>query len=138
MWKSVSLLLASALCANAFIAQPSPSRSLIQESRSRLFVSQPLPPDDSTPASVFGRPLDDDLKETNKKIVLFIKKTIFDVLFHEQTVERSFQRFWALEEIARQPYFAYLFALHFYETVGFWRKSEYLRVHFAETSNEQQ
>lgn len=31
---------------------------------------------------------------------------------------------------------SYLGALHFYETIGLWRKSSYLRLHFAESWNE--
>jgi ubiquinol oxidase len=34
------------------------------------------------------------------------------------------------------PSFSYLAALHFYETIGRWRKANYLRLHFAESWNE--
>lgn len=44
--------------------------------------------------------------------------------------------FYALETIARVPYFAYLSTLHLYETLGMWRKANYLRIHFAESWNE--
>ncbi|CAN0159794.1 unnamed protein product [Ascophyllum nodosum] len=50
--------------------------------------------------------------------------------------ERTFARFYALETIARVPYFGYLCVLHLYETLGRWRQAEYLRVHFAESYNE--
>jgi ubiquinol oxidase len=49
---------------------------------------------------------------------------------------RSYPRFYVLETIARVPYFAYLSVLHLYETLGFWRKADLLKVHFAETWNE--
>lgn len=50
--------------------------------------------------------------------------------------ERTFARFYALETIARVPYFGYLCVLHLYETLGQWRQAEYLKVHFAESYNE--
>jgi ubiquinol oxidase len=49
---------------------------------------------------------------------------------------RSYPRFYVLETIARVPYFSYLSVLHLYETLGFWRKADLLKVHFAETWNE--
>lgn len=49
---------------------------------------------------------------------------------------RPYPRFYVLETIARIPYFAYLSVLHLYETLGFWRKADLLKVHFAETWNE--
>jgi len=49
---------------------------------------------------------------------------------------RFYARFYVLETIARVPYFSYLSVLHLYETLGFWRRSDLLKVHFAETWNE--
>ncbi|MGL4618119.1 MAG: alternative oxidase, partial [Chroococcidiopsis sp.] len=49
---------------------------------------------------------------------------------------RSYARFYVLETIARVPYFSYLSVLHLYETLGWWRKADLLKVHFAETWNE--
>ena len=57
---------------------------------------------------------------------------IVDVLYGN----RSYPRFYVLETIARVPYFSYLSVLHLYETLGFWRKADLLKVHFAETWNE--
>ncbi|CAN0037744.1 unnamed protein product [Discosporangium mesarthrocarpum] len=36
--------------------------------------------------------------------------------------KRTYARFYALETIARVPYFSYVSVLHLYETLGFWRK----------------
>jgi ubiquinol oxidase len=57
---------------------------------------------------------------------------IVDVIYGN----RSYARFYVLETIARVPYFSYVSVLHLYETLGFWRKADLLKVHFAETWNE--
>lgn len=57
---------------------------------------------------------------------------VTDVLYRN----RPYQRFYVLETIARVPYFAYLSVLHLYETLGSWRKADWLKVHFSETWNE--
>jgi ubiquinol oxidase len=116
--------------ANAFTL----SRTVQHRASTTLFVSQPLPED---APHTFGRPLDEGTKEFNKKLVYGIKTTIFDTFFAEQTIERSFARFWALETVARMPYFSYLSALFLYETLGWWRRSDYLKIHFFQTWNEQ-
>lgn len=50
--------------------------------------------------------------------------------------DRPYQRFYVLETVARVPYFSYLSVLHLYETLGWWRKADWLKVHFAEAWNE--
>ena len=102
--------------------------------RTRVYVSQPLPDED---IHVFGRPIDDNTKELNKKMVNGIKSFVFDTFFAEDTIERAFARFWTLETVARMPYFSYLSVLHLYETLGWWRRSDYLKIHFLQTWNEQ-
>lgn len=49
---------------------------------------------------------------------------------------RPYQRFYVLETVARVPYFSYLSVLHLYESLGLWRKADWLKVHFAESWNE--
>jgi ubiquinol oxidase len=50
--------------------------------------------------------------------------------------DRYYARFYVLETIARVPYFAYVSVLHLYESLGYRRKSDWLKVHFAESWNE--
>ncbi|KAG6394106.1 hypothetical protein SASPL_144685 [Salvia splendens] len=57
---------------------------------------------------------------------------ILDTLYHD----RDYARFYVLETIARVPYFAFLSVLHMYESFGWWRRADYLKVHFAESWNE--
>jgi ubiquinol oxidase len=49
---------------------------------------------------------------------------------------RLYPRFYVLETVARVPYFAFLSVLHLYESLGWWRKSDWLKIHFAESWNE--
>ena len=52
----------------------------------------------------------------------------------------SFSATWhaagGMRQVARMPYFSFLSVLHLYETLGFWRRADYLKVHFAQTMNE--
>ncbi|CAI8590585.1 unnamed protein product [Vicia faba] len=57
---------------------------------------------------------------------------ILDALYHD----RNYARFFVLETIARVPYFAFMSILHMYESFGWWRRADYLKVHFAESWNE--
>ncbi|VFQ88918.1 unnamed protein product [Cuscuta campestris] len=50
--------------------------------------------------------------------------------------DRHYARFFVLETIARVPYFAFMSVLHMYESFGWWRRADYLKVHFAESWNE--
>ncbi|KAH8970017.1 hypothetical protein BDL97_02G064400 [Sphagnum fallax] len=50
--------------------------------------------------------------------------------------QRAYARFYVLETIARVPYFAFVSVLHMYESFGWWRRADYLKVHFAESWNE--
>lgn len=57
---------------------------------------------------------------------------ILDALYRE----RHYARFFVLETIARVPYFSFISVLHMYESFGWWRRADYLKVHFAESWNE--
>jgi len=87
------------------------------------------------PASVFGNPISAETKKFNKAMIDFIKGTVFDTFYKNQDDDRQrdYARFYALETIARTPYFAYLSVLHLYETLGRWRRANYLKLHFAES-----
>ncbi|HEY9692769.1 MAG TPA: alternative oxidase [Oculatellaceae cyanobacterium] len=67
-----------------------------------------------------------------------IKLLVSVLVFVINTVYRNrpIPRFYVLETVARVPYFAYLSVLHLYETIGVWRKADWLKVHFAESWNE--
>lgn len=100
--------------------------------------------DPNTPAPMWGHALDPQTKQFNKNLVHHIKGFLFDQFFASprnsdnvvMVVERAYARFYALETIARMPYFSYTSVLHLLETLGLWRRAHYLKVHFAESWNE--
>lgn len=61
-------------------------------------------------------------------ILVFVINTVYR--------DRPYPRFYVLETVARVPYFSYLSVLHLYETLGLWRRVDWLKVHFAESWNE--
>ena len=61
-------------------------------------------------------------------ILVFVINTLYR--------DRPYPRFYVLETVARVPYFSYLSVLHLYETLGWWRRADWLKVHFAESWNE--
>ncbi|NEQ53879.1 MAG: plastoquinol terminal oxidase [Leptolyngbya sp. SIO3F4] len=61
-------------------------------------------------------------------ILVFVINTVYK--------NRPYPRFYVLETVARVPYFSYLSVLHLYETLGWWRQVDWLKVHFAESWNE--
>jgi ubiquinol oxidase len=50
--------------------------------------------------------------------------------------DRLYPRFYVLETVARVPYFAFTSVLHLYESMGWWRKADWIKLHFAESWNE--
>jgi ubiquinol oxidase len=67
-------------------------------------------------------------------IRLFVSILVF--VINVVYANRPYPRFYVLETVARVPYFSYLSVLHLYETLGWWRKADWLKVHFAESWNE--
>ena len=66
------------------------------------------------------------------KFLVSVLVFVIDILYRD----RPYQRFYVLETVARVPYFSFLSVLHLYETLGWWRKADWLKVHFAEAWNE--
>ncbi|GKY92139.1 hypothetical protein MPSEU_000185300 [Mayamaea pseudoterrestris] len=90
----------------------------------------------TSPASVFGSPIDQSTKDFNFNLVKTLKSFLFDNIFQGTSVQRAYARFYALETIARMPYFSYLSVLHLFETLGLWRRADYLKIHFSQSWNE--
>merc|ERR1719469_1042736 len=96
------------------------------------------------PSSAFGEPIPPNISTFNKVAISFVKTNVFDAFFdatsksdsRAEVLTRSYARFYALETIARMPYFSYLSVLHLYETLGLWRRADYMKVHFCESWNE--
>uniref|UniRef100_A0A7C8YPK9 Ubiquinol oxidase n=1 Tax=Opuntia streptacantha TaxID=393608 RepID=A0A7C8YPK9_OPUST len=70
-----------------------------------------------------------------QSINIFLTDSVIKILdtFYR---DRHYARFYVLETVARVPYFAFISVLHLYESFGWWRQSDYLKVHFAESWNE--
>lgn len=140
---------------------PSPSEILPTKlkSKTEIIKEQTIkkkiiyPSSSSSPAAQFGKPLSPKISNFNKAAISFVKNSVFDTLFPPEDLTstssnendlailrskftRTYARFYALETIARMPYFAYLSVLHLYETLGWFRKSNYLKLHFSESWNE--
>ena len=107
-----------------------------------LSVSNEEKPNETgSPSAQFGKPLSPKIVDFNQAAIGFVKNAVFDTLFppesvHEENPTQTYAKFYALETIARVPYFAYLSVLHLYETLGWFRKANYLKLHFAESWNE--
>jgi ubiquinol oxidase len=89
-----------------------------------------LPPQDDSATGWEGLVI-----RTERRINVALTGTIVTILDAIYT-DRHYARFYMLETIARVPYFAYLSVLHVYESFGWWRRADYLKVHFAESWNE--
>jgi ubiquinol oxidase len=72
------------------------------------------------------------LESTMIKLLVAVLVFVINVIYKN----RPIPRFYVLETVARVPYFAYVSVLHLYETLGLWRKADWIKVHFAESWNE--
>lgn len=76
-------------------------------------------------------PVNDELVGSITKLVDYIVFLI-DLLYQNE----PYKRFYVLETIARVPYFSYISALHYLETIGYKNNIPWLRIHWAEGWNE--
>jgi hypothetical protein len=70
-----------------------------------------------------------------KRINRTVVKSVVNVIDRVYK-DRDYARFYVLETVARVPYFSFVSVLHLYETLGVWRKADFLETHFAQTMNE--
>ncbi|PWZ39379.1 Ubiquinol oxidase 4, chloroplastic/chromoplastic [Zea mays] len=70
-----------------------------------------------------------------QSVNIFLTESVI-ILLNTVYRDRNYARFFVLETIARVPYFAFISVLHMYETFGWWRRADYLKVHFAQSLNE--
>ncbi|GJN26099.1 hypothetical protein PR202_gb14002 [Eleusine coracana subsp. coracana] len=86
---------------------------------------------------------DDQMDPTDESWVVKLEQSV-NIFLTESVVtilgtlyrDRNYARFFVLETIARVPYFAFISVLHLYETFGWSRRADYIKVHFAESMNE--
>ena len=125
-----------------FTTTTTTSTQLYASNTTAIYATNTLPRDSSkidlstSPPPMWGQPLSNATKEWNEQTVHTLKSILFDQLYRGDALERNYARFYALETIARMPYFSYLSVLHLFETLGLWRRANYLKVHFAESWNE--
>eukprot|EP00899_Mesostigma_viride_P017946 jgi/Mesvir1/26152/Mv06857-RA.1 len=113
------------MCRKAHPATLRGSSAVCQAARDRLIAEPEL-----EPGMVAG------LEGKLNDIIVDFTVLLLDSLYPGRTKESSFARFYVLETIARVPYFAFTSVLHLYETLGWWRRCDYLKIHFAESWNE--
>ncbi|KAJ8761143.1 hypothetical protein K2173_001199 [Erythroxylum novogranatense] len=116
--------------------------AVLREKEEKVVLEKTCPPDESKQGGS-GKPpknspdgsLESWAIKIEQSVNIFLTDTvikILDTLYHD----RDYARFFVLETIARVPYFAFMSVLHMYESFGWWRRADYLKVHFAESWNE--
>ncbi len=134
----------SPLSSSRFFSRKSYSvkAAILQENEEKVSVEESFQPN-SFPEDGSGVPPDSSSSSVLNSWVIKSEQSfnivmtdsvikILDTLYHD----RHYARFFVLETIARVPYFAFMSVLHLYETFGWWRRADYLKVHFAESWNE--
>ncbi|XP_022142688.1 ubiquinol oxidase 4, chloroplastic/chromoplastic [Momordica charantia] len=118
--------------------------TVLKEDEPKVVVEESCPPkavdggegvSKEGPESSSSNGLDKWVIKFEQSVNIFLTDSvirILDAFYHD----RAYARFFVLETIARVPYFAFLSVLHMYESFGWWRRADYLKVHFAESWNE--
>ncbi|XP_045805935.1 ubiquinol oxidase 4, chloroplastic/chromoplastic [Trifolium pratense] len=119
--------------------------SVLQDKEEKVILQDTFPSKTSPLDSVNGNSSNDNTPSPSawEKRVIKVEQSvnifltdsvikILDALYRD----RNYARFFVLETIARVPYFAFMSILHMYESFGWWRRADYLKVHFAESWNE--
>ncbi|OAY25870.1 ubiquinol oxidase 4, chloroplastic/chromoplastic [Manihot esculenta] len=119
--------------------------TVLRENEEKVVVEETFQPKTFTDEKKggAGKPPDDSSSSTLERWVIKLERStnvfltdsvikILDALYRD----RAYARFFVLETIARVPYFAFISVLHMYESFGWWRRADYLKVHFAESWNE--
>ncbi|EEF43798.1 Alternative oxidase 4, chloroplast precursor, putative [Ricinus communis] len=119
--------------------------TVLRENEEKVVIDETFQPksftddDDGKGGRTGGDPPDTSLErwviKLEQSVNVFLTDSvikILDAFYHD----RDYARFFVLETIARVPYFAFMSVLHMYESFGWWRRADYLKVHFAESWNE--
>ncbi|KAK9227740.1 hypothetical protein WN943_012796 [Citrus x changshan-huyou] len=114
--------------------------TILQDEEEKVVVeeSSPLknfPNDDEPPETGSASALEKWVIKFEQSVNILLTESVImvlDALYRD----RDYARFFVLETIARVPYFAFISVLHMYESFGWWRRADYLKVHFAESWNE--
>ncbi|KAJ8526258.1 hypothetical protein K7X08_028735 [Anisodus acutangulus] len=120
--------------------------TLLQENEEEVVVEKSFAPKNfpgNAGGGNNGEPPDDSSSNGLEKWVIKIEQSV-NILLTDSVIkildtlyrDRNYARFFVLETIARVPYFAFISVLHLYESFGWWRRADYLKVHFAESWNE--
>ncbi|TVU16495.1 hypothetical protein EJB05_40063, partial [Eragrostis curvula] len=110
-----------------------------EKEQTEVAVEESFPVRESAPPEL----ADDPTAPTDESWVVKLEQSLNIFLVESVIVvldnlyrDRSYARFFVLETIARVPYFAFISVLHLYETFGWSRRADYIKVHFAESMNE--